>query len=205
MRGDTISLTALLIATKGEYGSENVEFMGWYSTTVLLICLPVFLTFLAYAGILFYEVATKKEFISSRPLTISTTTSKYVDTGAPQGAQGAGTLANPPGTNYPAPGAGHLGHQPVDLGSNPQTSPPVIGGPGIVAAPVAVEKDTTVELYLWEELLLFMVFHLVGLVFCIQPCLTKRNHNAVGIVVAWLHLPYICGYAFVAVLYSLLR
>lgn len=59
MRGDVNALAELFLYTKGEYSSDNVEFMGWYSTTVLLICLPVFLTFLAYAGILFYEVATK--------------------------------------------------------------------------------------------------------------------------------------------------
>lgn len=203
MRGDSVTLAAWLISTKGEYAAENVEIMGWYSTTVLLICLPVFLTFLAYAGILFYEVATKKDLITTKPITISTTTSKYADTGLP-----AGTLANPP---PPAPIGG--GHQPVDLGSNSHPTQGTTAHPpgqnlaintgvpptGLATDAIVVEKDTTLELYLWEELLIYMIFHLVGLVFCIQPCLTKRNHNAVGIVIAWIHFPLICGYAFVAV------
>lgn len=210
MRGDIGSLTALLIATKGEYSSDDVKFMGWEYTTVLLICLPVFFSFLAYAGILFYEVATKKELISAKPATISTTTSKYADKSAPTGPGG-----NPEGLQNP-PGQGGLpGHQPVDLGQGqglhgqPDTRPGqglgtntgAFGQPGTTAGtqPVAVEKDTTVELYLWEELLLFMAFHLVGLVFCIQPGLSRRGHTALGIVIAWLHLALICAYAFVAV------
>jgi hypothetical protein len=205
MRGDAVTLATLLFATKGEYSADNVEFMGWYSTTVLLICLPVFLTFLAYAGILFYEVAAKKELITSRPLSVSTASTKYA----------AGTdPANPTGTNYP-PGSPQ-GHQPVDLGSNAGAQPQPYGATanpqshfggganapgstlGSSGVPPQIGAGAT-ELYLWEELFLFMVFHMVGLVFCIQPALTKRNHNSVGIVIAWLHFPYICGYAFVSV------
>lgn len=105
-----------------------------------------------------------------------------------------------------------MGHKPVDLGAPqphqpglgvPGQQPPLPGQPPVLGQPagqpLAVEKDTTVELYLWEELLLFMAFHLVGLVFCIQPALSHRKHTAVGIVIAWLHLPLICGYTFVAV------
>lgn len=174
-----------------EYTSDDVQADGWYSSTVLLICLPVFLTLLAYAGILFYEVAAKKELISNRPITINTTATKYTDPN-PQ-------LANPPGTtgtlatNLPVNNPQHA-PLPLDINNqNPQV---------VQTAPVVVEKDTTIEPYLWEELLVYFVFHLVALVFCIHPAQISTNQNVLSIVIAWLHFAYICGYSFVAVIPS---
>lgn len=206
MRGHYLDLIQLALEKQGEFDSTDTKMLGWDHTFVLLMCLPVFFSFLAYAGILFYEVATKKEFISSKPLTITTTTAKYVDTGAnPPQLPGQPTTAQgtTAGTTVNSGEGGALAtnvHQPVDP-ANPLARPPVVQTGGTNQPAAVIEKDTTVELYIWEELLIYMAIHIVGLTFCVQPALRKRDHNAVGVVIAWLHFAYILGYAFVSVDY----
>jgi hypothetical protein len=201
MRGSYIDIFGLALTKGGEYDSSDTKLLGWDHTFVLLMCLPVFFSFLAYAGILFYEVATKKEFISSKPITIITTTidatkaGKYVETANPP------TLGAQPTTGTVGTGADPKNaHLPVDpLNLNPTANPPVMAT-GVTTLPaIAVQKDTTSELYLWEELLIYMVFHIVGLTFCVQPAKRTRAHNACGVIIAWLHFALIIAYAFVSV------
>lgn len=217
MRG-TFTDLIYYIGLKDEYDYSNAEKMGWNSTFVLLMCLPVFFSILAYAGILFYEVAAKKELISSKPLAVSTTSAKYADTtgnqpsnptGGPTGIPTLGGAGNTGATNI------NPGMDGTNLGGPTGTTNPPALNPGIgLAQPPgtttgalnqpptttgAVASDANCELYIYEELLIYMMFHLIGLAFCVQPALYKRGHNAVGVVIAWLHFALLGGYTFVAV------
>lgn len=202
MRGTYFDIIALALQKGGEFTSEDTEMLGWNHTLVLLMCLPVFFTFLAYAGILFYEVATKKELISSKPVAINTAPAKYVDTGANP------TQAPAQASNISSISEAHQGQainpnfqgaKTTSNSSNPNL--PIFQAavsPQLVAD---AQKDSNAELYLWEELLIYMVFHIVGLTFSVQPAIRHRDHNAVGVIIAWLHMALIVAYAFVAVVY----
>ncbi len=162
----------------GEYDDKQIEPYGWYASRVLLIALPVFITLLAYAIILFAEVAMKKNFIAGPPASIETTVKRYEDNTAGQNFQPNLQV------NNPRPGDATAGmNQP----------------PTTVIQTVTVEKEHTNEPYLWEELLVYLMFHLVSLGMTIHTSQWESNQNVLGVVIAWLHLVAICGYTFIAV------
>lgn len=163
--------------TLADYSASDVEPMGWYSGRVLLIALPVFITLLAYAIILFAEVAMKKNFLAGPPISLETKVERYEDKG-PQ--------------NF----------QPNMQTNNPQPGDPTVGmhnPPTTVVQTVTIEKELTTEPYLWEELLVYLMFHLVCLGMTIHTSQYDSNQNVLGVVIAWLHLVAIIGYTFIAV------
>lgn len=173
------------------YESKDVEVNGWYSSTVLLICLPVFFTLVGYTAILFVEVAMKKDMIAGRPSSIETVDKKY-KTEEPNAAAGTGPSPVPPILN-PNPGlnpTGTLGG--TDVPANP--TPPTV-----LPTNVTYESERTVEPYVWEELLVYLIFHLVALTFCIHPAKVKTNQNTLSIILAWIHFVAIGAYAAITV------
>ena len=189
----------LVLPNWNDYPASAVEYLGWYSGRTLLICLPVFLTVVIYTAVVITEIALKKDWLGAKPLKLETTVTKtnlkYQDP-----TTGTANPANPAGATNPAGGAEfhpNLAVQnpaPGDANALAVPPPPVISGPPVV------EKEETLEPYLWEELLVYMAFHVVGLVFCIQPAKTDSPQNIVGVVLAWIHMVVISAYAACSIL-----
>lgn len=181
--------------------------LGWNYTAVLTIALPIMFTALALAIVFALEVALKTQIISVQeqklppPLPLA---NPHADAGT-IGGPGVGGVTAP----GPVPGAtankyadpAQPGHAEIPLQPASNAQPPIAGSnPVNPLEPVQVNLAANLtfkSLYAWEEILIFFVFHVVSCVFYVQP--RQRSQNALGPVLAWIHLVGIAGYAFVIV------
>ena len=154
--------------------------LGWKSSVVLNICLPIFFTFIAYAAILFVEVALKKRLLTEKPPGGGATTSKYSD---PEGIS-----AHPPAAPADPNRDPRVPAMPTASVNNPPTT-----------VPVSVSKTEPTQPFLWEELFIHMLFHVTACSFAIHRTKRTANHTALPIIVAWIHFLTIIGYSFVSV------
>jgi hypothetical protein len=157
--------------------------LGWKSSIVLNICLPIFFTFIAYAAILFVEVALKKRLLTEKPAGGGATTSKYSD---PEGIS-----ANP----NPQPADANRDPRAPAMPTSSVNNPPT-------TIPLAVSKTEPTQPYLWEELFVHMLFHIMACSFAIHRTKKASNHSALPIIIAWIHFLTIIGYSFVSVAFS---
>lgn len=164
-----------------EIKKEHVaNVLGWKSSVVLNICLPIFFTFIAYAAILFVEVALKKRLLTEKPAGGGATTSKYSD---PEGIS-----ANQPA----APADPNRDPRAPAMPSSSNNNPPT-------TVPVSVSKTEPSQPFLWEELFVYMLFHIMACSFAIHRTKKTANHTALPIIIAWIHFLTIIGYSFVSV------
>jgi hypothetical protein len=154
--------------------------LGWKSSVVLNICLPIFLTFIAYAAILFVEVALKKRLLTEKPAGGGATTTKYSDP-EPISANQQAAPADP----HRDPRAPAM---PTSSLNNPPTT-----------IPLSVSKVDSSQPFLWEELFVHMLFHIMACSFAIHRTKMAANHAVLPIIIAWIHFLTIIGYSFVSV------
>ena len=183
------------------FESSDMKTLGWYSVNVLLVCLPIFLTFLAYTAILFAEVALKKPFVN-KPAdgsdTITTETkSKYNDPLPAAGGPNGLPLSNQPArasTTTTAQNQARNPPLPIEGRLEPQLPLPPTTLTTTISQPSADQP------YIWEDLLLHMLLHIMSCAFSLHRTRRASNQNALPLVIAWIHFALISGYAFVLVI-----
>ena len=74
---------------------------------------------------------------------------------------------------------------------------PLAGPTDIALAPVLGQVQP--GLYVWEELLILLAFHVVSCSFYAQP--RASSQNALGPVLAWIHFVALAAYAFIIVVF----
>lgn|SRR3990167_237584 len=190
--------------------THTKDFYGWNYTAVLTIALPIMFTALALAVVFALEVALKTQIISVQEQKLPPAPplgNPHAEAGT-VGGPGAGGVTAP----GPVPGAtankyadpAQQGYPEIPLQPDQRAGgvqpPPIGSGPVAVPEPVLLNpaaSPTHKSLYAWEEILIFFVFHVVSCVFYVQP--RQRSQNALGPVLAWIHLVGIAGYTFVIV------
>lgn len=184
------------------YDSKSAkDYTGWNYTSVLTIALPIMFTALGLAVTFAIEVALKIQILSVRE--------EKLPAGTPglQNPAGASPVPGPvPGQTPGLPGNKYADNsdpsQPpqIPLQNDPnaggQIPPPPLAGPADLALPPLLG---TVQpgLYVWEELLILLAFHVVSCSFYAQP--RASSQNALGPVLAWIHFVALAAYAFIIV------
>jgi hypothetical protein len=203
-----MSLAATATGFPGDnYDSTNTkDYLGWSYSSVLLMALPIMLTALAMTVTFAIEVALKIQILSAQPEKLAVGGSIPASTldGGSGGVPIPGPVPGSAANKYADPSQG----VDVPIQPNPNSQLPSITGPNppvlgvnnqVVVNPIT--SDTHKSLYVWEEVMILFLFHIVSCSFYSQP--RKSSQNALGPILAWIHFVAILGYAFVIVSYSL--
>ena len=190
----------------GDFKSEHMQHYGWYKNKVFHVCLPIFVTFLVYLGLLIAEYIVKKPWLLKDPKIAGESSSeKY------QEKKQELPLSEPPKTpeNKPIdptapPEKKALAEKDIEKKNEvkkdeekKQTKPEPLAEQAVIT--IRSSSSEMDEFYLWEDLLIYMLLHVMSCVFSIHQTKKASNQGSLTIILAWVHFVLISVYAFISV------